>query len=58
MLSDTAPQSVCYEISSGDSNAVELRTVKLVHIWGTWVAQSVKRPAGSGHDLAVREFKP
>ena len=25
---------------------------------GAWVAQSVKRPTGSGHDLAVREFEP
>ena len=27
--------------------------------WGAWVAQSVKLPnLGSGHDLAVPEFKP
>ena len=25
---------------------------------GAWVAQSVERPTGSGHDLAVREFEP
>ena len=25
---------------------------------GTWVAQLVKRPTSSGHDLTVRGFKP
>ena len=26
--------------------------------WGTWVAQSVRRLTGSGHDLTVHGFKP
>ena len=34
---------------------------KTADCWGTWVAQLVKLPTldfGSGHDLAVCEFKP
>ena len=28
------------------------------HFRGTWVAQSIESDLGSGHDLAVHEFKP
>ena len=35
--------------------------VKRIKRWGTWVAQSVKRPTldfGSGNDLTICEFEP
>ena len=37
--------------------ALPVKTSQYNNDWGTWVAQSVKRPT-SGHDLAVREFEP
>ena len=36
-------------------------SLKTKELWGTWVAHLVKHPTldfGSGHDLAVHEFKP
>ena len=40
---------------------LSLSVSKTNTLWGTCVAQSVKRPTldfGSGHDLLVHEFKP
>ena len=47
-----------YSKHIGDPDLLE---VKILEVWGTWVAQLVKRltrDLGSGHDLTVCEFKP
>ena len=47
----------CQLVACGRKVSDTGMSVKTKHI-GAWVAQSVKRPTGLGHDLTVHGFKP
>ena len=53
------PSVVGLSPKSGSMRSME--PVKILSLWGAWVAQLVEHPTldfGSGHDLMVGEFSP
>ena len=47
-------------LSRGPLPVLLMSIIKILCLWGTWVAHSVKQASdfSSGHDLTVREFEP